>query len=82
MTKAGILDGDILVVDKSVLPEDGRIVVAYVNGESTVKRIRYKHNKMYLLPESDNTLYQPIVVDAFHDSYEIFGVVIGAYHPF
>jgi DNA polymerase V len=82
MNRAGILDGDILVVDKTILPEDGRIVVVYLNGENTVKRIRYKGKKVYLMPESENPLYQPIVVDPFLETLEIFGVVIGLHRNF
>ncbi len=72
MINAGILDGDILTVDRSLLPEEGKIVIAAINGECTVKRISYKNNCLFLIPE--NEAYQPIVI-THHDSFDIWGIV-------
>ena len=58
MVKAGIHDGDILIVDRSLEPVDKKIVIAVVNGELTVKRIRKVKGKVYLEPESDE--FKPI----------------------
>ena len=44
MIKAGIEDGDILVIDRSLNPQNGKIAVCFVDGEFTVKRIEVKKN--------------------------------------
>ena len=55
MVKAGIHDGDLLVVDRSIEPRDKNVVIAVVNGELTVKRIRIKKNKLSLEAENENS---------------------------
>jgi DNA polymerase V len=60
MRKAGIHDGDLLVVDRAVEPTDGAIVVAALDGELTVKRYRRHEEKPYLVPESENHAPIPI----------------------
>lgn len=79
MIKVGIHHGDILTVDRSITPTDGKIVVAVINGECTVKRIQYEENTLYLLPENDD--YKPIEVKEFTDSLYIWGVVTNVIHP-
>jgi len=75
MEGARIFDGDILVVDRSLNPSDGSIVVAAVFGEMVVKRLRKYPNKAELVSEND--AYQPIVISDVDDIY-IWGVVIGS----
>ena len=58
MLGAGIDDGDLLVIDKSLSPENGKIAVCLVDGEFTVKRIKKEKDKFYLIPE--NKKYKPI----------------------
>ena len=58
MIGAGLEDGDLLVIDRSLNPEDGKIAVCLVDGEFTVKRIKKEKNKLYLKPE--NKKYKPI----------------------
>ena len=60
MIGAGIDDGDILVIDKSIEPQDGKIAVCFIDGEFTVKRIKVEKDGLYLTPENKN--YQPIKV--------------------
>jgi DNA polymerase V len=72
MTNAGILDKAILVVDRSVSLESGKIVVAAINGELTVKRYIRSNNKVYLMPE--NRSYDPIEIKEELDIH-IWGVV-------
>lgn len=72
MINAGILDGSYLLVDFSLRPEHGDIVVANIGGEFTVKRL-VTHPVVQLLAE--NPAYPPIkIYDA--DGLEIVGVVI------
>jgi DNA polymerase V len=79
MIKAGIHNGDLLTVDRSITPTNGKIVIAVINGECTVKRIQYKNNILYLLPENDE--YEPIVIKEFTDTLFVWGVVTNVIHP-
>ena len=58
MVGAGLSDGDLLVIDRSKNPENGKIAVCLVDGDFTVKRIKKEKNKLYLMPE--NKKYSPI----------------------
>ena len=60
MTDAGIDDGDILVIDRSLEPADGKIAVCLIDGDFTVKRLKLETDCLYLMPE--NAAYQPIKV--------------------
>ncbi|QQK74151.1 translesion error-prone DNA polymerase V autoproteolytic subunit (plasmid) [Pectobacterium versatile] len=75
MTEAGILSGDLLIVDKALTPGHGDIVIAAVEGEFTVKRL-CTTPRLCLQPM--NPAYAPIFVEP--DDLEIFGVVIHAIH--
>lgn len=72
MQGAGISDGDVLVVDRSLEVRNGDIVVAAIEGEFTVKRLELSAGKVRLLPENPD--FEPI--DIIEDSQaEFFGVV-------
>ena len=71
MIKAGILDGDIVIIRKTPTAENGQIVVALVEDEATVKRF-YKENGHYRL-QPENDAMEPIITD----HVEILGKVIG-----
>ena len=58
MIGAGLEDGDLLVIDKSLDPENGTIAICLIDGDFTVKRIKKEKNKLYLMPE--NKKYKPI----------------------
>lgn len=60
MIGAGISDGDILVIDKSLDPVNNKIAICLLDGEFTVKRIKIEKDCVYLMPE--NTDYKPILV--------------------
>ncbi len=74
MIDAGIYDGDYLVVDRSLDPEEFDIVVASVNGEFCVKVLNLRHNPPQLLPQNRN--YAPIIITPDLD-FQMFGVVTG-----
>jgi len=78
MVKAGIHDGDILIVDRSLEPGDKKIVIAVVNGDLTVKRIRKEKGEVYLEPESDE--FKPIEISEATDCQVWGGVVTHAIH--
>jgi DNA polymerase V len=77
MLGAGIYSGDFLVVDRSLNPKDGNIVIAVINGELLVKRIQKKKSKYYLLPE--NPKYDPIEITESMQ-FEVWGVVTTVVH--
>lgn len=72
MRNAGIDDGDLLVIDKSIEPGDGKIAVCYLDGEFTLKRIRKKGPAVWLV--SENEKYPPIPIEA-HNELQIWGIV-------
>lgn len=74
MTGIGIHDGDVLVVDRSQEANHGKVVVATVDGEMTVKRLYLKNGLCQLLAE--NPGYLPLPIDRFQDLL-VWGVVIG-----
>ena len=63
MVGAGISDGDELVVDRSITPVDGNVVVAIVDGELTIKRLRLQHGRVRLVAE--NPEYLNVLVELF-----------------
>ena len=72
MVGAGLDDGDLLVIDRSLDAENGKIAVCLVDGEFTVKRIKKKGRKLYLVPE--NKKYKPIKLSDENELI-IWGVV-------
>ncbi len=94
MIDAGINPGDLLVVDRSLTPVDGDIIIASVDGEFTVKRLRVEGNgelgmgngkkravkKRYVL-EPGNDKYPVIRIDDGHE-LDYFGMVTAVIHRF
>ena len=80
MMDAGINDGDILVVDRSIEPKNRDIVIAILEGNLTVKRLLFKTNGSVVL-KSENTAYKDIKIPESAD-LEIWGVVTSAIHQF
>jgi DNA polymerase V len=60
MIDAGINDKDVLVVDRSLEPQNNKIAICFIDGEFTVKRIQLEKDCLYLMPENPN--YTPIKV--------------------
>lgn len=77
MINAGIFDNDILVVDKSLEVKSGKIVIAVVDNELTVKRFYQDDNVIKLLAENDD--YNDIIIDEGSDLH-IWGVVTNVIH--
>lgn len=76
MMDAGINDGDIAVIDRSVEPSDGDIIVAYVNNEFTIKYLDLSHKaEGYIELRPANKKYHPIRIDTF-DDFRVWGVVV------
>jgi DNA polymerase V len=72
MKDAGIHDGDLLVIDKSLQPKNNKIAVCYIDGDFTVKRIKIENDCIWLIPE--NEIYKPIKVTNEND-FIIWGIV-------
>ncbi|MDB9787370.1 translesion error-prone DNA polymerase V autoproteolytic subunit [Flavobacteriaceae bacterium] len=72
MIGAGLDDGDLLVIDRSKNPVNGKIAICLIDGEFTVKRIKKEKNKLYLMPENKN--YKPIELKEENELI-IWGVV-------
>ena len=78
MLGAGIHDGDLLVVDRSLDPRPGRVVVAVLDGEFTLKRLAQHHGRLRL--EAANPAYPPLELHRCGD-VQIWGVAIHVIHP-
>lgn len=72
MKDAGIDDGDIMVIDKSLRPSDGMIAVCYLDGEFTAKRIRLGKDKIELVPENPD---YPIISVTADNDFVVWGIV-------
>jgi DNA polymerase V len=72
MQDAGIMDGDILVIDKSLKPQDGDTAVCYIDGEFTLKYIKIEPEAIYLVPA--NPKFQSIKVTE-ENNFCIWGIV-------
>jgi len=77
MIEKGIHSGDLLIVDKSLDPKDGSIVIVVLDGEHTVKQLEKRKGKLRLLPANKN--YEPLEVSE-PQSLEIWGVVTNVIH--
>ncbi len=78
MTGASIHDGDIVIVDRSIKPTNGKIVIAVINGEMLIRRLEKTMNKIRLIPETPKL--SPIDVSEFDDC-KIWGVVTYIIRP-
>ena len=77
MIGAGIHNGDLLVVDRSLTPSNKKIVVAVVDGELLVKRLLHQDSKVYLCAENANYSQLEVTSDM---SFEVWGVVTNVIH--
>lgn len=77
MIGAGIHPGDLMIVDRSLEPKDKSVVIAAVNGELTVKRIRMQKKKITLVPENEDYPVRQIDADT---EFEVWGVVTNVIH--
>ena len=77
MKDAGVYDGDLLVIDKSLPPFDGAMAVCYVDGEFTLKFIKINKNGVWLVPA--NETYHPIRITG-QNNFLIWGIVTYSVH--
>jgi len=77
MRDAGIFDGDLLIVDRSIKAASGKIIVAILNGELLVRRFHKNFSSAFLIPE--NNRYKNINLSEFTD-FTVWGVVTYVVH--
>lgn len=77
MIGANIHENDLLIVDRSIQATNNKVVIAVINNEFTIKRLKYINKQAYLVPENDD--YQPIKID---ENCYIWGVVTSVIHQF
>ena len=79
MIDAGINDGDILIIDKSLPPMDGKKAVCYIDGEFTVKTLQVNKNGVFLMPANPD--FKPIKITEEND-FIVWGIVTFVIHKF
>ena len=72
MIGAGLDDNDLLVIDRSIEPENNKIAVCFLDGEFTVKRLRVERDEVWLQPENPN---YPIIKITEDNNFVIWGIV-------
>lgn len=72
MEDANIHDGDLLVIDRSITPQDAKVAVCYIDGEFTVKRLSIEADQIILVPE--NKKFSPIKITEDNE-FIIWGIV-------
>ncbi|MFH1547218.1 MAG: translesion error-prone DNA polymerase V autoproteolytic subunit [bacterium] len=78
MVGARIQDGDVIMVDRSLEPIDGNVILALLNGEFIVKRYKKKGSNIQLIPEYEtphSTQCGGAITVAREDNFEVWGVV-------
>ena len=72
MVDAGINEGDLLIIDRSLTPHDGNIAVCFVDGDFTVKRLSVRDDGIYLIPA--NAQFPELRVSE-ESNFQVWGVV-------
>jgi len=78
MTGAGIFNGDVVIVDRSVKAANGKVIIATLNGEMLIRRFEKNFNKIRLVPETAKL--SPIDVDLSGAEFSVWGVVTYVIH--
>ena len=79
MNKTGIEDGDLILVDADAQPSNGKVVIARIDDECTIKRFYISGKQITLIPESTNSIHQPITINASESDVSLRGVVESIY---
>ena len=72
MINACIHDGDIVIVDRSIKPQSGKVIIAIVDGEMLIRRFEKAMNRIRLVPETSNL--SPLEISEYSD-FAVWGVV-------
>lgn len=81
MKDAGILHGDIAIIDRSLEPRNGDFIVAFIDGEFTLKEFQMDKSGQFAMLIPHNPEYQPIKVTK-EDDFRIWGVVTNVVHHY
>ena len=81
MIDAGIFEGDILLVDRALEARPGDIVLAYLRGEFTIKRLAFDNGRPELHPENEAENY-PVIRPEPEDDFNVEGVVVSSIRRF
>ena len=76
MKNAGILDGDIVIADRTLPARDGDIVIGMDSDEATVKRLSHENGRVVFLPENED--FSPI----YPENPSVLGKVVGCYRKY
>jgi DNA polymerase V len=79
MKNAGIYDGDLLIIDKSLEPQNDKIAICQIDGAFTVKRIKIEQNVVWLIAENED--FKPIKVTPENELI-IWGIVTASIKKF
>jgi DNA polymerase V len=77
MVGAGIHDGDVVIVDRSLNPQSGKVIIAILNGEMLIRRFEKNFNKIRLIPETSKLA--TIDIDPYAE-FSVWGVVTYVIH--
>lgn len=72
MVDAGINEGDLLIIDRSISPHDGNIAVCFIDGDFTVKRLSVREDGVFLTPANASFPEIQVTEDS---SFQVWGVV-------
>ena len=72
MVGVGIQDGDIVVIDKSLEPDNEQIAVCFIDGEFTLKRIHTENGRLFLMPHNPNF---PSIEITEENNFQVWGIV-------
>jgi len=76
MAGAGINAGDVIIVDRSIQPRNGKVVIAMLEGEMLIRRLEISNGRQRLVPATNNL--SPIEVDPYR--FQVWGVVTFVIH--
>jgi repressor LexA len=71
MNLKGIEDGDLVLIEQTNVAENGKIVVALINDEATLKEFQVRAENVFLIPHSSNPTHKPIILDSTEDAFSI-----------
>lgn len=77
MKGAGVYDGDIVIIDKSLVPSQDSLLVCFLDGEFTLKKVKKVNDDLFLIPENPD--FKPIKINPESD-FRLWGVVTYTIH--
>lgn len=79
MNKKWIESGDLVLIEQTSQAENGKVVVALINDEATLKEFQVRDRDVFLIPHSTNPRHKPIILDGEHDNFSIQWVFVRAF---